>query len=145
MPLGQTPITIIGNLTDDPELRYTTTGTPVATFTVAATERALNKATGQYEDSGTLYLRCNVWRDQAENVAASLEKGHRVMVSGTLRQVRWEDKEGGKRSTFEVQAEEVSASLRWAQLKVTKTARRNGGPVPEDPWETVPPPEHPAP
>lgn len=135
--LGQTPITMTGNLTADPELRHTATGVPVVSFTVAATERALNKATGQYEDSGTLFLRCNAWRDLAENVAASVKRGTRVVVTGTLRQKDWEDKDGTKRTSYEVQAEEVSASLRWATATITK-ARRNSGPVPEDPWAADP-------
>jgi single-strand DNA-binding protein len=133
MPMGQTPVTVIGNLTADPELRFTSTGTPVATFTVASTERALNKETGKYEDSGTLFLRINCWRDLAEHVAESAQKGTRVMVSGSLKQRSWEDKEGNKRTSYEVQGEEVGVSLRWATAKVSKTTR-TGGPVPEDPW-----------
>lgn len=143
MPLGQTPITVIGNLTSDPELRYTASGVPVATFTVAATERSLNKDTGKYEDSGALFLRVNIWRDQAEHIAESAEKGTRVMVSGSIKQRSWEDKEGNKRTSYEVQGEEVGISLRWATAKVSKTARTSG-PVPEDPWAAAGPPPEPS-
>ena len=131
--LGETPIRLVGNLTADPELRFTQTGVPVATFTVASTERAFNKEAGKYEDAGAMFLRCNVWREQAENLAESATKGTRVVVTGTLKQRSWEDKEGQKRNTFEVQVEEVGVSLRWASVKIAKSAR-GGAPVPEDPW-----------
>jgi single-strand DNA-binding protein len=145
MSIGQTPITVIGNLCADPELRYTSTGTPVATFTVASTKRALNKETGKYEDSGTLFLRVNCWRHLAENVAESAQKGVRVVVSGSLNQRDWEDKEGNKRTSYEVQAEEVAASMQWATCKITKTERSHGnGPVQEDPWAEAGPPPAPA-
>jgi single-strand DNA-binding protein len=134
MPIGQTPVTVTGNMTADPELRYTTaTGTPVASFTIASTERTLNKETGSYEDSGTLFLRVNCWRHLAEHVAESTQKGTRVTVSGSLKQRSWEDKDGDKRTTYEVQAEEVAVSLLWATAKVSKTTRSNG-PIPDDPW-----------
>lgn len=135
--LGATPITLIGNLTADPELRYTPNGVPVASFTVASTERQLNRETGQYEDAGTLFLRCNIWREQAENLANSAVKGTRVVVTGTLKQRPWETKEGEKRTSYEVQAEEVAASLRWATVKISKTSR-SSGPPPEDPWARTP-------
>jgi single-strand DNA-binding protein len=131
--LGEIPIRVIGNLTDDPVLRYTASGVAVATFTVASTERQYSQATAKYEDAGTTYLRCNIWREQAENAANSLTKGMRVIVTGILRQRPWETKEGEKRSTFEIQADEVGVSLRWATVKTTKTGRSTG-PVPDDPW-----------
>lgn len=137
--LGQTPITLIGNLTDDPQLRYTPNGVAVATFTVASTERAMNRDSGKYEDSGTLFLRCNIWREQAEHLCESAVKGTRVVVTGTLKQRPWETKEGEKRTSYEVQAEEVATSLRWATAKVSKAARA-GGPPPEDPWARTPGP-----
>ena len=143
MPIGQTPVTVTGNLCADPELRYTSTGTPVATFTVASTERALNKETGKYEDSGTLFLRVNCWRHLAEHVAESAEKGTRVTVTGSLKQRSWEDKDGAKRTSYEVQAEEVGVSLLWATAKVSKSARTSG-PVPEDPWSAGGTPPEPA-
>jgi single-strand DNA-binding protein len=135
--LGETPIHLVGNLTADPELRYTPNGVPVATFTVASTERAMNRESGKYEDAGTLFLRCNVWREQAENLVNSANKGNRVVVVGTLKQRPWETKEGEKRTSYEVQAEEVAVSLRWATVKISKTAR-SGGPAPEDPWAKAP-------
>lgn len=134
--LGETPIRLVGNLTADPELRYTASGVPVAAFTVASTERALNRDTGKYEDAGTMFLRCNVWREQAENLCNSAAKGTRVVVTGTLKQRPWETKEGEKRTTFEVQCEEVAVSLRWATVKISKSAR-GGAPIPEDPWASA--------
>lgn len=144
MSIGQTPIAITGNLTADPELRFTPNGVPVATFTVAATEKVFSKETGKHEDGDTLFLRVNCWRQMAEHIAESAQKGTRVMVAGTLKQRSWEDKEGAKRTTFEVQAEEVGVSLRWATAKVAKATR--SGPVPEDPWSReAPPPSGPDP
>lgn len=136
MPIGQTPVTITGNLTADPELRFTAAGVPVATFTVASTERRLDKDSGKYIDGDTLFLRCNLWRQDAENLCESASKGTRLMVSGTLKQRAWEDKEGNKRTSYEVQAEEVGISLKWATAKPSKV-HRNHGPVPEDPWAST--------
>jgi single-strand DNA-binding protein len=147
---GQTPITVTGNLTADPELRYTSSGTPVASFTVAATERTMNRETGKYEDAGTTYLRCNAWRELAENLSQSASKGTRVMITGLLRQRDWQDSDGNKRTSYEVQAEEAGISLRWATAKVSRTAR-SSSPAPDDPWsngtqhvETRPEPPIPA-
>lgn len=126
-------ITVTGNLTGDPEVRFTSTGVPVASFTVASNERFKDKA-GEWQDGPTSFVRCNVWRDQAEHVAESLAKGDRVMVSGTLRQRDYETKEGEKRTVWEVAVSEVGAALRYATVKVSKVARTHG-PVPEDPWE----------
>jgi single-strand DNA-binding protein len=143
MPIGQTPITVIGNLTADPELRFTATGVPVVTFVVASTERRLDKDSGQYVDGETLFLRCNLWRQDAENLCESAAKGTRIMVSGTLKQRTWEDG-GNKRTSYEVQAEEVGVSLKWATARPVKVHRHHG-PVPEDPWaSTAPAPGAPA-
>jgi single-strand DNA-binding protein len=133
MALGQTPVTVIGNLTADPELRFTPNGVPVASFTVASTERRLNKETGKYDDGDTLFLRCNLWRQDAENLCESAAKGARVMVTGSLKQRSYETKEGEKRTVYELQAEEVGVSLKWSTAKLSKV-NRNHGPVPEDPW-----------
>jgi single-strand DNA-binding protein len=138
MSIGQTPITVTGNLTADPELRFTAAGVPVASFTLASTERRLDKDSGKYIDGDTLFLRCNIWRQEAENLCESASKGARLMVTGSLKQRGWEDKEGNKRTSYEVQAEEVAVSLKWAVAKPSKV-QRNHGPVPEDPWQASAP------
>ncbi len=144
MSIGQTPITITGNLTADPELRFTAQGVPVASFTLASTERRLDKDSGKYIDGDTLFLRCNLWRQDAENLCESAGKGARLMVTGTLKQRSYETKEGEKRTVYEVQAEEVGVSLKWSVAKPSKV-NRNHGPVPEDPWsKDAPPPDGPA-
>jgi single-strand DNA-binding protein len=126
MAAGDTNITIIGNLVADPELRYTPTGQAVATFRVASTPRRYNNQTGQWEDGEGLFLSCNVWRQAAENVAESLERGMRVLVSGRLRQRSYETREGEKRTVYEVEVDEVGPSLRYASAKVAKTSRSGG-------------------
>jgi single-strand DNA-binding protein len=127
MAAGDTNITIIGNLVADPELRYTPTGQAVATFRVASTPRRYNNQTGQWEDGEGLFLSCNVWRQAAENVAESLERGMRVVVSGRLRQRSYETREGEKRTVYEVEVDEVGPSLRYASAKVAKSTRSGGG------------------
>ncbi len=124
---NDTTITIIGNLTDDPELRYTPNGAAVANFTVASTPRYLDKATNEWKDGDALFLRCNIWRQAAENIAESLQRGMRVIVSGRLKQRSYETKEGEKRTVYEVEVDEVGPSLRYATAKVTKTTRGSGG------------------
>jgi single-strand DNA-binding protein len=126
MAAGDTQITIIGNLTRDPELRYTPTGQAVASFAVASTPRFLDKNTNEWKDGDSLFLNCNVWRQAAENVAESLQRGMRVLVSGRLRQRSYETKEGEKRTVYEVEVDEVGPSLRYASAKVTKTGRSGG-------------------
>jgi single-strand DNA-binding protein len=118
-------ITLVGNITDDPELRFTPSGAAVANFTVAVNRR-INKD-GQWEDKLDGFFRCNCWRDMAENVAESLQKGSRVMVVGRLQQRQWEDQDGNKRSSFEIQVDEVGPSLRWATATVQKSSRSGGG------------------
>jgi single-strand DNA-binding protein len=127
MAAGDTQITIIGNLVDDPQLRYTPTGQAVANFRVASTPRFLDRNTNEWKDGDSLFLTCNVWRQAAENVAESLQRGMRVIVSGRLRQRSYETKEGEKRTVYEVEVDEVGPSLRNASAKVTKSSRSTGG------------------
>jgi len=124
---GETVITVIGNITDDPELRFTPSGAAVANFTVASTPRTLNKQTNEWEDGEALFLRCSIWRQAAENVAESLQKGARVIVQGRLKARTWETREGEKRTSFELDVEEIGPSLRWATAKVTRASRSGGG------------------
>jgi single-strand DNA-binding protein len=127
MAAGDTTITIIGNLVGDPELRYTPTGQAVATFRVASTPRYMDRATNEWKDGDSLFLSCNVWRQAAENVAESLTRGMRVIVSGRLRQRSYETKEGEKRTVYEIEVDEVGPSLRNASAKVTRSSRSGGG------------------
>jgi len=127
MAAGDTNITIIGNLVGDPELRYTPTGQAVATFRVASTPRYMDRQTNEWKDGDSLFLSCNVWRQAAENVAESLTRGMRVIVSGRLRQRSYETKEGEKRTVYEVEVDEVGPSLRNASAKVTRSTRSGGG------------------
>jgi single-strand DNA-binding protein len=126
MAAGDTQITIAGNLVDDPELRFTPSGQPVAKFRVASTPRYLDKNTNEWKDGDSLFLTCNVWRQAAENVAESLTRGTRVIVSGRLRQRSYETKEGEKRTVYEVEVDDVGPSLRNASAKVSKMARSGG-------------------
>jgi single-strand DNA-binding protein len=127
MAIGDTQITIAGNLVDDPELRFTPAGQPVAKFRVASTPRYLDKGTNEWKDGDSLFLTCNVWRQAAENVAESLQRGMRVIVSGRLRQRSYETKEGEKRTVYEVEVDDVGPSLRNASAKVNKIARSGSG------------------
>ncbi len=126
MAAGDTQITIAGNLVDDPELRFTPAGQPVAKFRVASTPRFRDNATGEWKDGDSLFLTCNVWRQAAENVAESLTRGMRVIVSGRLRQRSYETKEGEKRTVYEVEVDDVGPSLRNASAKVNRAARSSG-------------------
>lgn len=126
MAAGDTNITMIGNLVDDPELRFTPSGAAVAKFRVASTPRYLDKNTNEWKDGDSLFLQCQIWRQAAENVAESLTKGMRVILSGRLKQRSYETKEGEKRTVFEVEVDEVGPSLRNATAKVTKTTRQGG-------------------
>jgi single-strand DNA-binding protein len=127
MAAGDTQITIVGNLVDDPELRFTPAGQPVARFRVASTPRFRDNASGEWKDGDSLFLTCNVWRQAAENVAETLQRGMRVIVSGRLRQRSYETKEGEKRTVYEVEVDEVGPSLRNASAKVNKVARTGSG------------------
>jgi single-strand DNA-binding protein len=124
---GETVITIIGNLVDDPELRFTPSGAAVANFRVASTPRTFDRQAGEWKDGETLFLSCAVWRQAAENVAESLQKGMKVIVQGRLKQRSFETREGEKRTVFEIDCDEVGPSLRNATAKVTKTTRSGGG------------------
>jgi single-strand DNA-binding protein len=123
---GETVITVVGNLVDDPELRFTPGGAAVAKFRVASTPRTFDKTTNEWKDGESLFLPCSVWRQQAENVAESLTKGMRVIVQGRLKQRSYEDREGVKRTVFELDVEEVAPSLKNATAKVTKSSGNSG-------------------
>ncbi|MCT2586488.1 single-stranded DNA-binding protein [Actinophytocola gossypii] len=150
---GDTIITVIGNLTADPELRFTQSGAAVANFTVASTPRTFDRQSGEWKDGEALFLRCNIWRQSAENVAESLTRGARVIVSGRLKQRSFETREGEKRTVVELEVDEVGPSLRYATAKVNKVSRGGGGggfgggsgsggggsaPA-DDPWGSAPP------
>ncbi len=150
MAAGDTVITLVGNLVDDPELRFTPSGAAVAKFRIASTPRFLDKNTNEWKDGESLFLSCNVWRQAAENVAESLQRGMRVIVSGRLKQRSYETKEGEKRTVYEVEVDEVGPSLRNATAKVVKAQRTGGGgsyagpsggsaPAGDDPWATPAP------
>ncbi|MFJ2113180.1 MULTISPECIES: single-stranded DNA-binding protein [unclassified Streptomyces] len=124
---GETVITVVGNLVDDPELRFTPSGAAVAKFRVASTPRIFDKQTNEWKDGEGLFLTCSVWRQAAENVAESLQRGMRVVVQGRLKQRSYEDREGVKRTVYELDVEEVGPSLKSATAKVTKTTGRSGG------------------
>lgn len=123
---NETPITVIGNITGDPELRFTAAGAAVANFTVASTPRTFNKDTREWEDGDAMFLRCSVWRQAAENVAESLLKGMRVVVTGNLKSRVYETREGEKRTVFEVEVADVGPSLMWATCKVQRNDRQDG-------------------
>ncbi len=123
---GETVITVVGNLVDDPELRFTPSGAAVAKFRVASTPRTFDRQTNEWKDGESLFLTCSVWRQAAENVAESLQRGMRVVVQGRLKQRSYEDNQGVKRTVFELDVEEVGPSLRNATAKVTKTTGRGG-------------------
>jgi single-strand DNA-binding protein len=124
---GDTIITVVGNLTADPELRFTPSGAAVANFTVASTPRTFDRQTNEWKDGEALFLRCNVWRQAAENVAESLTRGARVVVTGRLKQRSFETKEGEKRTVIELEVDEIGPSLRYATAKVNKVSRGSGG------------------
>lgn len=124
---GETPITVIGNLTADPELRFTPSGAAVANFTVASTPRTFDRQTNEWKDGEALFLNCSVWRQAAENAAESLTRGMRVIVQGNLKARSYETREGEKRTVFEIDVQEVGPSLKYATAKVAKTSRQGGG------------------
>ncbi|MGH3444819.1 MAG: single-stranded DNA-binding protein [Nocardioidaceae bacterium] len=140
---GETPITVTGNLTADPELRFTPSGAAVANFTVASTPRTFDRQSNEWKDGEALFLNCSVWRQAAENAAESLQKGMRIIVSGRLKARSFETREGEKRTVFEIDVDEVGPSLKYATAKVTKTSRSNAGSSQgfsggTDPWATSP-------
>ena len=127
MALGDINITVVGNLTNDPELRFTPSGAAVASFTGAASSRYMDKATNEWKDTDPTYLRCSVWRQYAENVAESLTKGSRVIVTGRLKQRNYETREGEKRTSFEIDVDDVGPALRYATAKINRVQRGGGG------------------
>ena len=124
---GETVITVVGNLTDDPELRFTPSGAAVAKFRIASTPRTLDRQSGEWKDGEPLFLACNIWRDAAEHVAESLQRGARVIVQGRLRQRSYETREGEKRTVYELEVDEIGPSLRYATAKVQRMSRSGGG------------------
>jgi len=141
---GETIITVVGNLTADPELRYTQSGLAVANFTIASTPRSFDRASNEWKDGEALFLRASVWREFAEHVASSLTKGSRVIAQGRLKQRSYETKEGEKRTTIELEVDEIGPSLRYATAAVTRSAsgagtgamggRSGGAPIADEPW-----------
>ncbi|MBP2475587.1 single-strand DNA-binding protein [Crossiella equi] len=149
---GETVITVVGNLTADPELRFTQSGAAVASFTVASTPRTFDRQSGEWKDGEALFLRCSIWRQAAENVAESLTRGMRVVVQGRLRQRSFDTKEGEKRTVIELEVDEIGPSLRYATAKVNRAQRggggqggggggygSGGGAPADDPWGSAPP------
>ncbi len=147
---GETTITTVGNLTSDPELRFTPQGVAMVKFTVASTPRTFDRTKNEWADGEPLFLNCTAWRDLAEHVAESLSKGARVVVTGRLRLSRWETPEGEKRSMMQLDVDEVGPSLRFATAKVQKMSRAKGGDgftpadVPDDAWSSAAPASRPA-
>ena len=150
MAAGDVTITVVGNLTDDPELRFTPSGAAVANFRIASTPRTFDRQTNEWKDGDALFLSCAVGRQAAENVAESLQKGMRVVVQGRLKSRQYETREGEKRTVFEIDVEEVGPSLKYATAKVTRTTRSGGGggygapqggggQSADDPWATPAP------
>jgi single-strand DNA-binding protein len=143
---GETVITVVGNCTDAPELRFTPSGAGVANFTVASTPRTLDRQSGEWRDGDPLFLRCSAWKGMAENVAESLVKGTRVIIQGRLKQRSYETKEGEKRTVYELEVDEIGPSLKWAEAKVTRKSQGEGNGssgghrgrqsgAPADPWD----------
>lgn len=143
---GETVITVVGNLTADPELRYTQNGLPVANFTIASTPRTLDRASNEWKDGDALFLRASCWREFAEHVAGSLTKGMRVIAQGRLRQRSYQDREGNQRTAIELEVDEIGPSLRYATAQVTRAASNGGqkpaasAPAQEQQWATSEPP-----
>ena len=148
---GETVITVVGNLTADPELRFTPSGAAVASFTIASTPRTFDRNSNEWKDGDALFMRCSIWRQAAENVAESLQRGMRVVASGRLKQRSFETREGEKRTVVEMDVDEVGPSLRYATAKVNRTQRGSssgggfgasgsgGGAPADDPWGSAPP------
>lgn len=135
---GETMLTVIGNLTTDPELRFTPSGAAVANFTVASTPRVLDRESGEWRDGDPLFLRCSLWKQAAENLTESLIRGTRVIVQGRLRQRSFETKEGEKRTVVELDVDEIGPSLRYATAKVNKAGRSANGAPSDGTWERTP-------
>ncbi|MGW1917474.1 single-stranded DNA-binding protein [Streptomyces sp. NPDC002076] len=140
MSVGETPLTIVGNLTDDPELRFTPSGVAMAKFFVASTPRSYDKTSGQWQDGTAMFLRCTAWRDLAQHIADSLTKGARVVVTGRLRQHNWQTDQGENRSMLALEVDDIGPSLRFATAKVNGIQRNGSAPSPAaDAWNTPAP------
>ncbi|MEU2713866.1 single-stranded DNA-binding protein [Streptomyces sp. NPDC007205] len=140
MSVGETPLTVVGNLTDDPELRYTPSGVAMVKFSVASTPRSYDKTSSQWQDGTAMFLRCTVWRELANHVAESLTKGTRVVVTGRLRQHNWQTPEGENRSMLALEVDDIGPSLRFATAKVNRVQRNGTAPRPAaDAWNTPAP------
>ncbi|MFF4567164.1 single-stranded DNA-binding protein [Streptomyces sp. NPDC001435] len=140
MAVGETPITVAGNLTDDPELRFTPSGAALAKFSVASTPRTYDKTSGQWQDGTAMFLRCTAWRVLAQHVAESLTKGMRVVVTGRLRQHNWQNDQGENRSMLGLEVDDIGPSLQFATAKVERVQRKGATPAPAtDPWNTAAP------
>jgi single-strand DNA-binding protein len=144
---GETVITVVGNLTADPELRFTPSGAAVASFTIASTPRTFDRASNEWKDGEALFLRCSIWRQAAENVAESLTRGMRVVATGRLKQRSYETREGEKRTVIELEVDEIGPSLKYASAKVNRSQRGSSsggfgggdaGPANDDPWAAAP-------
>lgn len=148
MAAGDISVTVVGNLTNEPELRFTPSGAAVASFTIASSSRVLDKTTNEWKDGDTVFMRCSVWRQYAENVAESLQKGMRVIATGRLKQRSYETREGEKRTVVEMEVDDVGPALRYATAKVNKVQRSGGGfggesgggssAAADDPWAASP-------
>ena len=139
--MSENSVTLVGNLTDDPELRFTAQGAAVANFRIAVSKRVRDAQTNEWKDGETSYFRVNVWRQLAENVAETLTKGNRVIVTGTLKMRSWETQEGEKRTVVEIEATEVGPSLKWATAKIERTSRTGGQGAEGGDWAGTPAPE----
>lgn len=132
---GETVITVIGNLTADPELRFAPSGAAVASFTIASTPRTLDRSSNEWKDEDTLYLRCSLWRQAAEHASESLTRGNRVIAQGRLKQRSYETAEGGKRTVVELEVDEIGPSLKYATTKVTRSHRGSDDTAADEPWQ----------
>ncbi|OIJ96510.1 single-stranded DNA-binding protein [Streptomyces sp. MUSC 14] len=140
MAVGETPITVVGNLTDDPELRFTPSGAALVKFSVASTPRTYDKTSGQWQDGTAMFLRCTAWRDLAQHIAETLTKGMRVVVTGRLRQHNWQTEQGENRSMLGLEVDDIGPSLQFATAKVERVQRKGAATAPAaDPWNTAAP------
>ncbi|MGW2644615.1 single-stranded DNA-binding protein [Streptomyces sp. NPDC001393] len=140
MSVGETPLTVVGNLTDDPELRFTPSGVAMAKFSVASTPRSYDKTSGQWQDGTAMFLRCTAWRDLAQHIAETLAKGMRVVVTGRLRQHNWQNEQGENRSMLGLEVDDIGPSLQFATAKVERVQRKGATSAPAtDPWNTAAP------
>lgn len=140
MAQGDTVVTVVGNITGDPELRFTPSGQAVANFSIASTPRVFDRSTNEFKDGETLFMRCSIWRDAAENVAESLKRGYRVIATGRLKQRSYDDNEGNKRTVVEMEVDEIGPSLKFVTASINRAQRQQAGQAQQgdDPWATPP-------